>query len=888
MPQPLKILIVEDQPDDAELLVAELRRAGFDPQWQRVETEPAFLAGIRAGPDLILSDYSLPQFSGLRAAELLRASELNIPFILISGTVGEDVAVEAMKRGATDYLIKDRIARLGTAVKNALTQKQLVMERRRAETSLSLFRALLDRSSDGIEVVDMETGALLDVNETTCERLGYPRAELLGMKVWELYTQEMNPALWAQKISALRQAGAKVVEGESRRKDGSTFPVEISVRHVKLEREYLIASVRDITERLLAQKQVRQLSHAVEQSPAAVVITDTRGHIEYVNRKFTEVTGYTLAEVLGKNPRLLKSGDMPPETYQALWRTIRAGGTWTGELHNRKKNGELHWEWASISPILDERGQPAHYLAVKEDRTERRRAETALRESEEKFRQITETINEVFWITEQPGDRMIYVSPAYEKIWGRTCASLYQSPATWAEAIHPDDRDRVVHASATGLPRGEYDETYRVVRPDGSVRWIHDQAFPVRNAAGAIHRVVGTAEDITEHRKLEAQFRQAQKMESIGQLAGGIAHDFNNILSAIVGHLYLARQEAADRPALQENLDHIAAATRRATDLVSQILTFSRRKESERSAIKLNNIVLEALKLLRASMPSTIRIQTGLAETPAVLANPTAIHQIIMNLGTNALHAMRAEPGTLQIELEVEELKADFAASHPGLHPGRHVRLSVGDSGCGMDAATLEHIFDPFFTTKAVGEGTGLGLAVVHGIMESHGGSVVVHSQPGQGTVFHLYFPVIDGPEDVTAGQAEVTPVSRGRGERILYVDDEEVLARVGKRTLEGLGYVVTAKTAALDALAAIRDQPGAFDLVITDLTMPVMDGLRLGTQMLQLQPGLPIILMTGYSGDITLEKVCALGFSQLLEKPCTARTLAEAVHQVLLQPRRA
>jgi CheY-like chemotaxis protein len=216
------------------------------------------------------------------------------------------------------------------------------------------------------------------------------------------------------------------------------------------------------------------------------------------------------------------------------------------------------------------------------------------------------------------------------------------------------------------------------------------------------------------------------------------------------------------------------------------------------------------------------------------------------------------------------------------------VRLSVGDTGCGMDAATLEHIFDPFFTTKAVGEGTGLGLAVVHGIMESHGGGVVVLSQPGQGTVFHLYFPVIDGPEEVKVGQPEVTPASRGRGERILYVDDEEVLARVGKRTLEGLGYVVTAKTAALDALATIRDQPGAFDLVITDLTMPVMDGLRLGTQMLQLQPGLPIILMTGYSGDITLEKICALGFSQLLEKPCTARTLAEAVHQVLLQPRRA
>jgi PAS domain S-box-containing protein len=540
------------------------------------------------------------------------------------------------------------------------------------------------------------------------------------------------------------------------------------------------------------------------------------------------------------------------------------------------------WVQCNTHPILNPDGQLQQIVVTFFDITSRKLAEDSLRESEEKFRQIAETINEVFWITDATMHRMIYISPAYEKIWGRTCQSLYDSPSTGLDAIHAEDRERVVRAAAVGLAKGEYDEIYRITRPDGSLRWIHDHAVPLRNTAGEISRFIGIAGDITEKRKLEDSFRQAQKMESIGQLAGGIAHDFNNILAAIVGNLYLVRMDAAGQPAILEHLQNISEASQRATDLVKQILTFSRQDKPEREAVKLNHVVQEALKLLRSSMPATIRIQTELVEVPTVLANATAIHQVIMNLGTNAWHAMRDQIGVLKIEMKVLDVDEDFAKTRPDLRPGNYVQLSVSDSGCGMDSATLEHIFEPFFTTKAVGEGTGLGLAVVHGIMKTHDGSISVYSQPGEGTTFHLYFPVIEA--EVASGKIEATPIPRGHGEHILFVDDEATLGRLGKKMLERLGYVVTTQTNPLEAITAVRDQPAKFDLVITDLTMPGMDGAKLGAQLLHLQPNLPIIITTGYSGVMTPAKVRELGFRELLSKPSTARTLGETVYRVLQQ----
>ena len=466
-----------------------------------------------------------------------------------------------------------------------------------------------------------------------------------------------------------------------------------------------------------------------------------------------------------------------------------------------------------------------------------------------------------------------------EKIFGYLAGEML---GTSILRLLPADRQEEELHILERIARGESVQHFETLRrtKDGRLIAVSVTASPIKDASGKAVGVSKVLRDITVSQKLEQQLRQSQKIESIGQLAGGIAHDFNNILAAMVGYIYLVKMEANGNAAIHEYLEEITKATQRATDLVTQILTFSRQHKPEREAVQLNDLVLEALKLLRASVPASIRIQTELTATPTVLANPTAIHQVIMNLGTNAWHAMRDQQGVLGVTMKVMEVDADFVKTHPDLHSGHYVQLSVSDTGCGMDRATQERIFDPFFTTKAVGEGTGLGLAVVHGIMKSHDGSISVYSQVGAGTVFHLYFPVFES--GMVIPEVEVMPIPRGEGEHILFVDDEAVLANLGKRLLERLGYSVTVKTSPLEALAAVQAQPDAFALVITDLTMPGMDGAQLGRQLLQLQPRLPIILTTGYSGAMTAEKVRQLGFRELLSKPSTGRTLGEVVYRAL------
>ena len=313
-------------------------------------------------------------------------------------------------------------------------------------------------------------------------------------------------------------------------------------------RKSLIRQEQASRERERVAENIRKLSHAVEQSPVSVLITNVRGGIEYVNRKFTLMTGYTAEEVMGKNPRFLKSGAADDAILDDISKTVTSKGTWSGEFHLRKKSGELFWVQVGISPLINESGDITHFVAVKEDITERKRTAEALRESELRFRQLAENIQEVFWITGPTLDELLYISPAYEKIWGRSCESLHANPHAWLEAVHPEDHERVSQALQTSLLEGRYNEQFRILQPNGTLRWVHDSAFVVRDDKGNVERIVGVARDITESRKLEEQLRQAQKMEAIGQLAGGVAHDFNNVLSVIQLQIGLFKMENANSP----------------------------------------------------------------------------------------------------------------------------------------------------------------------------------------------------------------------------------------------------------------------------------------------------------------------------------------------------
>jgi CheY-like chemotaxis protein len=372
-------------------------------------------------------------------------------------------------------------------------------------------------------------------------------------------------------------------------------------------------------------------------------------------------------------------------------------------------------------------------------------------------------------------------------------------------------------------------------------------------------------------------------MEALGQFSGGIAHDFNNILSAIVGYSQLAQLVLKGNPEVRGHLGAVLKSANRATNLVRQILTFSRQQPQERHAIDLRPIVAESIELLRATIPSGIEFDTSVAtDAPTVLANADQINQVLMNLGINAWHAMKDFSGRLQVKLERCVVDAAHAATQPRLRPGIYARISVSDTGRGMDPATLRRIFEPFFTTKLPGEGTGLGLAVVHGIMDNHDGVVTVYSQPGEGSIFHLYFPAHAGAAIMDAAIAEEGPVPRGAGERILVVDDEELLTELGQKALAELGYTVEVTTRPAAALAMVRAAPQRFALVLTDQAMPGMTGILLASQLRQIRPELPIILMTGYSVSLTPGVLEVAGVRQLLLKPINIHSLGTAVHAAL------
>jgi PAS domain S-box-containing protein len=478
--------------------------------------------------------------------------------------------------------------------------------------------------------------------------------------------------------------------------------------------------------------------------------------------------------------------------------------------------------------------------------------------------------------------RFVRVNQKFCDLVGYTSGELQQ--LSFPEITYPEDvaMDAEKLARLTEGSITEFTREKRYVRKNGSVVWVTVAVSSIGMPGDAPVSYVVVAQDVTERKRIEEHFNQAQKMEALGQFSGGVAHDFNNILAAIVGYTELAGLILDRNPEVRGHLDQVLAAANRAADLVQQILTFSQRQPRRRRMVHLRPIVAECLKLLRAALPATIEIDASIgADAPPVMADANQIRQIIMNLGTNASHAMKDRNGRLKVTLERCVVDASHAAAEPRLQSGVYARVSVGDNGCGMDPGTLPRIFEPFFTTRAPGEGTGLGLAVVHGIMDDHDGVITVSSHPGEGSIFHLYFPA--GAADVIFPPIERSaPVRRGRGERILVVDDEEQLAALGRKTLTALGYEVEVATLPTAALAMVHAAPDRFAVVLTDQTMPGMTGLVLANRLRQIRADLPIILMTGFSASITSERAEEAGIQQILLKPVTIHSLGSAVHDAL------
>ena len=580
-----------------------------------------------------------------------------------------------------------------------------------------------------------------------------------------------------------------------------------------------------------------------------------------------------------------------PAALNAFERCAREGRGYDLEFHFTRRDGQKLWIRTTARPVMSD-SRPTKVIGTMMNITKQKQAVDALRESEERLRQVTENIQEVFWVGSHDWERVHYISPAYEKVWGLSCQSLYERPRSWLDAVVEEERERVIAAIAERIePSTEITfPEFRIRQPDGSVRWILARAYPIQNERGQVYRVAGIAEDITERRRseeererLQAQLTQAHKMEAVGTLAGGIAHDFNNLLMGIMNYVELCRDGLDRDHQVRVWLDEIASDAQRSAELTRQLLAFARKQAIAPRALDLNDTVTSTLKMLRRLIGEDIDLnwQPG-ADVWLLEMDPSQLDQLLANLCVNARDAVGVG-GVGRVTIETGNTTFDDAgcADHAEAVPGEYVMLAVSDNGKGMDPHTLERIFEPFFTTKEVGEGTGLGLATVYGIVRQNHGFISVASEPGQGSVFRIYLPRFAG--DTAAHTDTATPPELvGGNETILLVEDEKSILVTAGIFLEHLGYTVLAAEAPEAALRLVAKHAGDVHLLITDVVMPGMSGRDLSERLARDFPKLKLLYMSGYTANVIAQHGILEEGVHFLSKPFTRQELVMKVRQIL------
>ncbi len=634
----------------------------------------------------------------------------------------------------------------------------------------------------------------------------------------------------------------------------------------------------------------------VDSLPELIWMSGTDKLCIYFNRQWLAFTGRSLKQELGYGWTEGVHPDDYAHCIEVYNSAFDARDAFTVEYRLRRFDGEYRWVLDSGRPWLSPEGEFAGYVGSAIDITERRQAEEALRDSEERFRQLAENINQVFWFRDISPQQIRYISPAFERIWGVPVQNLYENPHLWTNMIHPDDRGLIENVFLS-CARGEcvdFEVEYRIIAADGEIHWICDRGAVIYDEDGKPVRLSGIAEDISprkqagqELHKLQSQLQQAQKMEAIGHLTGGIAHDFNNILASILGYtgLALARFVPDKKSKLAEYLQEAYHAGERARDLIAQMLTFSRGAGNESRPYHLEPLVKEAVKLLQSTLPSSIELKVHLEnDTPEVIIDPVQLHQLVINLCINARDAMGGR-GHVDIALRrVLNVNLECSSCHSQVQ-GDFVELVVKDTGSGIEPRVMARMFDPFFSTKEPAKGSGMGLSIVHGIVHDHRGHIDVASTPGAGSTFRLLFPVMPMVSEPSfEGQPALSvPDNESAGDsHILVVDDDKSVAGFIGELLDSRGYRVTIMTSSIKALKCFKNNPEVFDLVVMDQTMPDMTGVELARELLRICPELPIILCTGHSEDVDETRAGALGIRGYLTKPLSVGILLGKVRELL------
>jgi PAS domain S-box-containing protein len=659
-------------------------------------------------------------------------------------------------------------------------------------------------------------------------------------------------------------------------------------------KKYLEQEVHKQTHELAKEKQLAQ--EYLDVAGVMLVALDNIGRITMINQKSCHLLEVREEDVIGKK---WIDNFLPKEMIEevtGVFNKLMAGELELVENYENPavtSQGEVLTIAFHNTVLKNNRGEISGILFSGEDITSRKQMEEALQESEERFRLMMHQSPSVIELYDMNG-LQIEVNQAYETLWGFPASqSVNKFNVLKSKEVEDSGLKTYVKRAYAGesvtVPVYKFDSRGETeAQGAGRERWLKTLIYPVKDSKGNVKNIVVNHEDVSqvmyaeeEKQKLELRLKQAQKMEAIGTLAGGIAHDFNNILTAIFGYAEMIKDDAPPGSQLADDIGKILTSAQRAKELVSQILAFSRQSESERVPLKIQSLVKEALKMLRSSIPTMISIVEKIdAESGTVLADPVQIHQIVVNLCTNAYHAMEETGGTLFVSVENVDISDDRQSQILHLQPGKYVKLTVTDDGKGIGPDVIDKIFDPYFTTKEVGKGTGMGLAIVHGIITDYGGEVVVESRLGSGTTFQVYLPVTE--KDALAEGKKMETVPSGKKERILFVDDEEILAQMARTMLERLHYQVTVRGSSLEALATFENTPDAFDLVITDQTMPGMTGIDMSRRMLQIRPDIPIILCTGYSNLVNEEVARKQGIREFALKPLTKANVAELIRKVL------
>ncbi|MHB8120754.1 MAG: hybrid sensor histidine kinase/response regulator [Desulfuromonadaceae bacterium] len=640
-----------------------------------------------------------------------------------------------------------------------LEEKLLVKVKTEAllQDSEKRYRRLFESAKDGILILDAATGKVVDVNPFLLQLLGYSYDALCGQYIWELGV--------FKDIAASKDAFQALQDNEYIRyedlpletSDGEPIAVEFVSNVYLVDNSKVIqCNIRDITANKRAKAERSRLMAAIEQVGEAVVMTDAQGIIQFVNPAFKRMTGYRGKEVVGQSMRILKSGKQDEQFYRNLWETISGGRTWEGRMVNKRKDGSLYTEEATISPVRDTMGQIVNYVAVQRD--------------------------------------------------------------------------------------------------------------------------------ITGHLRLAAQYQQAQKMEAVGLLAGGVAHDFNNMLTVIIGYAEMAQRKVDPTLLLHSDLEEILKAAQRSAEITRQLLTFARKQTIAPVVLDLNHAVESALKMLRRLIGENITLNwlPGMDLCPTKI-DPSQVDQILANLCVNARDAI-ADVGMVTIETASVLFDETYCAQHVGSIVGEYLLLTVSDDGCGMDKVTLSQIFEPFFTSKGIGEGTGLGLSMVYGIVKQNNGFINVYSEPGNGTIFRIYLPQVAG-KAVDTLRESTAEIPRSCGETVLLVEDEPALLKLGKTILEQLGYLVLAAGTPGEAILLAEEHAGEIQLLVTDVVMPEMNGPDLAARLHSLYPNIGILFMSGYTANMIAQRGVLEANVNFIQKPFSMQSLALKVRDALGNP---